>query len=213
MPPGDGVAIVGTRHPTRFGCVFADAAAKSAHQAGLAVISGLAAGIDTAAHKSALSAGAPSWAVIGSGVDVPTPIANTALAEEILASGGGLLAEVPPGTAVSRRSLLARDRIQSGLSLAVVVCQCEISSGAMHTARFAVVQQKLLIVARPRGPEARRESSSGNLALVDPAGCDPGLLAADGQIAALLESRRPVADIIVGSPEELAALWERLRPG
>lgn len=212
LPPADAVAIVGTRHPTRFGRSVAEAAAGSAVHAGLAVVSGLAAGIDTVAHESALAAGGRTWAVIGSGVDVPTPICNGPLAEQIVASGGGLIAEVPPGTPVSRRNLVARDRIQSGLSLVVVICQCELSSGAMHTARFAAVQGRLLVVARPKGPEAAGNASSGNLVLTDPNGCDPALLSATGTAAELIRARRPMADVVVEGREGLVKLWGRLRP-
>lgn len=210
-PPPAAVAIVGTRHPTHFGRTVADAAARSAVAAGLAVISGLAAGIDTIAHESALAAGGLTWAVLGSGVDLPTPRMNFALAEQIVASGGGLIAEVPPGTPVSRRRLVARDRIQSGLSLAVVICQCEIASGAMHTARFALVQGRLLVVVRPRGPDRTVTACTGNAVLADPNGCDPSLLSATGKTAELIRSRRPVADVVVDDREELADLFDRLR--
>lgn len=212
LPPAAAVAVVGTRHPSRFGRSVADAAARSAVAAGLAVISGLAAGIDTVAHESALAAGGLTWAVLGSGVDVPTPISNAALAEEIVARGGGLIAEVPLGTPVGRQQLVARDRIQSGLSLAVVICQCETSSGAMHTARFAVVQGRLLVVVRPRGPDGAVTACSGNVALADPNGCDPALLSATGRTAELLRARRPMADVVIDDREELAELFERLRP-
>lgn len=213
LPPVGAVAIVGTRHPTRFGRSVAHAAACSAVAAGLAVISGLAAGIDTVAHESALAAGGRTWAVLGSGVDVPTPVSNAVLAEEIVASGGGLLAEVPPGTPVGRRHLVARDRIQSGLSLAVVICQCEISSGAMHTARFAAIQGRLLVVVRPRGPGRAVTACTGNVALADPNGCDPALLSATGKTAELIRARRPMADVVIDSRDELAELLERLQPG
>ena len=213
LPPVGAVAIVGTRHPKRFGRSVAHAAACSAVAAGLAVISGLAAGIDTVAHESALAAGGRTWAVLGSGVDVPTPVSNAVLAEEIVASGGGLLAEVPPGTPVGRRHLVARDRIQSGLSLAVVICQCEISSGAMHTARFAAIQGRLLVVVRPRGPGRAVTACTGNVALADPNGCDPALLSATGKTAELIRARRPMADVVIDSRDELAELLERLQPG
>ena len=211
LPPVAAVAVVGTRHPTRFGRSVADAAARSAVAAGLAVVSGLAAGIDTVAHESALAAGGSTWAVIGSGVDVPTPISNAALAEEIVASGGGLIAEVPPGTPVARRQLVARDRIQSGLSLAVVICQCETSSGAMHTARFAVIQGRLLVVVRPRGPDRAVAGCTGNVVLADPNGCDPSLVSATGKIAELIRARRPMADVVIDDREELDELFEQLR--
>jgi len=204
------VAIVGTRHPTSFGRAVAAAAARSAVAAGLAVISGLAAGIDTIAHATAMSAGGLTYAVIGSGVDVPTPRSNVSLAEEIVASGGGLIAEVPPGTPASRRQLVARDRIQSGLSLAVVVCQCETSSGAMHTARFAAVQGRLLAVVRPKGPASAVRACTGNLALVDPAGCDPALLSAAGATAEIIRNRRPMADVVIEDRAGFGELWARL---
>jgi DNA processing protein len=212
LPSAAAVAIVGTRQPTSFGRRVARLAAEGAVAAGFAVISGLATGIDTVAHESALSAGGLTWAVLGSGVDLLTPSSNAALAEEIVAAGGGLVAEVPPGTPVSRRSLVARDRIQSGLSLAVVLCQCEVSSGAMHTARFAAVQGRLLAVARPRSPQHDVAACSGNLALSDPEGCDPALLSATGRTAELVRGRRPMADFVINDRDDLRELWRRLRP-
>jgi len=210
LPPPAAVAIVGTRRPTRFGREVAEVASTSAVAAGLGVVAGLAAGIDTIAHKSALAAGGRTWAVLGSGLDIPSPSANGLLAEEIVACGGGLVAEVPPGTPVSRRNLVARDRIQSGLSLAVVICQCETSSGTMHTARFAVLQGRLLVVVRPQGADATVAACSGNLALADALGCDPELLAAKGDEAELIRARRPVADVVVDSRKDLSEIWDRL---
>ena len=210
VPPPAAVAIVGTRWPTVSGRAVARAAAAGALAAGMAVISGLAAGIDTVAHETVLEKGGRTWAVIGSGVDRPTPVNNRGLAGEIVASGGGLIAEVPPGTPVSRPQLVARDRIQSALALAVVVCQCETSSGAMHTARFAVLQERILAVARPSGDEAAQRPWSGNLVLSDPGGCDPALVRANGGAAELIGSRRPMADVVFESPEELSGLWESL---
>jgi DNA processing protein len=192
---------------------MAAAAARSAVAAGFAVISGLAAGIDTVAHESALAAGGLTWAVLGSGVDVPTPSANVKLASRIVESGGGLIAEVPPETPVSTRQLVARDRIQSGLSLAVVICQCEIASGAMHTARYSVVQGRLLVVARPTGPERALPECAGNLALADLGGCDPALLSATGQVAALVRARRPTADVVFEYPDELSEVWRLVGSG
>ncbi len=210
LPPCRAVAIVGTRRPTLFGRRVAELAAHGAAGAGFAVVSGLASGVDTVAHESALEAGSPTWAVLGSGVDVPTPTSNQALAEDILEAGGGLIAEVPPGTPVSRRQLVARDRIQSGLCLAVVICQCETSSGAMHTARFAVAQGRLLVVVRPNGRERDSSACSGNMALSDPDGCDPALLSATGRTAEMIRARRPVADVVIEKGDEFAGLWERL---
>ncbi len=210
LPPSAAVAIVGTRHPTRFGAEAARAAASSAVACGLAVVSGLAAGVDTIAHEAALAAGAATWAVVGSGVDVPTPSENTALAAEIVAAGGGLIAEVPPGTPVSPGRLVARDRIQAGLSLAVLVCQCETTSGTMHTARFALRYGRLLAVVRPPGPAAAEPASSGNLALIGQGNCEPSLPEAGASAEEVMGGPGRLADVVVESDEELVALFEHL---
>ena len=210
LPPESAVAVVGTRRPTSFGRRAAVAVARSAVEAGFAVVSGLAAGIDAAAHRAALDAGGRTFAVLGSGVDVPTPVENRRLAEEIVGHGGGLLAEVPPGVGRTARALVARDRIQSGLSLAVVVCQSEVGGGAMHTARFALAQGRLLVVVRPPDDDAGLAAFTGNLALCAPEGCDPAALAATGQMAVLVAARRPVADLVLTGRGELAGLWATL---
>ena len=209
-PPERAVAIVGTRRPTAFGLWWAGLVAEAAVRAGFGVVSGLAPGVDTVAHRAALAAGGRTWAVLGSGVDVPTPPANAGLAREIATSGGGLLAEVPPGTPGSTRRRVARDRIQSGLSCAVVVCQCETSSGTMHTARFAVLQGRVLAVALAKGPDAAEWASTGNLALSDPDGCEPALVSATGKAAELVRARKPLADVVLDSAADLEAFWSRL---
>ena len=207
LPPAGSVAVVGTRHPTPRGRRVAEAVARSAVEAGLAVVSGLAAGIDTVAHRAALDAGGVTFAVLGSGLDRPTPSSNRRLAAEIVERGGGLLAEVPLGTATSARHLVARDRIQSGLSVAVVICQSELGGGALHTARFAVAEGRLLVVVRPDDREADERAWSGNRVLADPGGCDPAVLSATGKAAALVRERRPVADVVLERREGLAAVW------
>jgi DNA processing protein len=211
LPPAAAVAIVGTRTPTGFGLEFAAAAARSAVRAGLGVVSGLAPGCDTAAHRAALEAGGRTWAVIGSGVDRPTPATNARLAEAIVAGGGGVIAEVSPTTAATTRQLVARDRIQAGLSLAVVVCQSDLASGTMHTVRFAVLAGRLLAVARPAGADAEVPASAGNIALSDAAGCDPALLHARSQAARAIAARRPLADVVIDGEPDLDPLWELCR--
>jgi len=82
----------------------------------------------------------------------------------------------------------------------------------MHTARFAVVQGRLLVVVRPKGRDTAVMASSGNLALADPGGCDPALFSATGQVAELIGARHPVADVVIDDPEELAELFAKLQP-
>ncbi|HVA44121.1 MAG TPA: DNA-processing protein DprA [Acidimicrobiales bacterium] len=208
-PAGAMVAVVGTRHPDRTGLELAGRLAEELVGRGYAVVSGLAIGIDAAAHRAALDAGGRTWAVLGCGVDV-LPWAGAAdLARRIPASGG-LLAEVAPGTAVSARALVARDRLQSALSLATVVVQTDLRSGTLHTARFTVGQGRPLVVVAPPGNGPGRTAWAGNAALCDPAGCDPALLHATGTAGRLVGSRRPVADLVIEADGPWSELWELL---
>ncbi|HET6810115.1 MAG TPA: DNA-processing protein DprA [Acidimicrobiales bacterium] len=208
-PPAECVAVVGTRRPDGAGRALARAIGAAVARRGLGVVSGLAPGIDCAAHRGALGGGGATWAVVGCGVDLAAAPGDPRLVEEMLAGGGGVVAEVPPGTASSARTLVARDRIQSGLSGATVVVQTDLASGTMHTARFTVEQGRLLAVVAPPG-SGRSDVWAGNAALTAPAGCDPGVLHAKGKVAALVAARRPVADLVLAADGDLAPLWEAL---
>ena len=203
------MAVVGTRHPDRAGVELAGRLAEELVRRDYAVVSGLAIGIDTAAHQAALEAGGRTWAVLGCGVDV-LPWAGAADLVRRIPSAGGLLAEVPPRTAVSTRALVARDRLQSAMSLATVVVQTDLRSGTMHTARFTLLQDRPLVVVAPPGVAPARPAWAGNAALCDPAGCDPVLLHATGAAGRLVASRRPVADLVLGADGPWSDLWELL---
>lgn len=202
LPDQAGLAVVGTRRPTRWGRAVA---ARAAHAVpdGVPIISGLAAGIDTAAHQAALDAGQPTVAVLGGGIDRPTPAANVDLAAAIVDAGGALLSEQPPGTEPSGPTLVARNRLQSGLSSVVLPAQFVIPSGTAHTVRFAIAQQRTLLTARPTGSHAQHRMCAGNLALCDPAGIDPTVLSATGRDAAAIAGRLPCADTVVEEGDEL----------
>lgn len=213
VPEQRAVAVVGTRKPTDWSIRTACLIAESAVAHGVPVVSGLALGTDTTAHEACLAAGGVTIAVLGSGVDKPSPATNRALADRIVEAGGCLLAEVAPGTKTSARTLVARDRLQSGLSVATFVIQSGIPGGTLHTARFTIEQDRLLVVAlptRPSGPISERDPYAGNLALTDPAGCDPNVLRADGPLVAKIAARRPAADLTVSKEEDLRAVWERV---
>ena len=105
IPCAPSVAIVGTREPSSTGLKFARLAGEVSSQEGIAVVSGLALGIDTAAHEGSLSNLGVNIAVLACDVRNPTPKINGALAEQILANGGCLVAEVPPGTETEARNL------------------------------------------------------------------------------------------------------------
>ncbi len=115
-----GVAIVGSRVPSAGGRDTAFEFARAFAASGLAVISGLAAGIDGIAHAAALDAGGRTIAVLGTGVDVPYPRRNTALYQRIAATGA-IASEYPPGTGVHKGQFPRRNRIIAGLALGTLV--------------------------------------------------------------------------------------------
>jgi DNA processing protein len=132
------VAVVGTRKPSREGARVARRLGKELAARGFTIVSGLARGVDTAGHRGALAAEqGRTIAVLGCGLMEIYPPENGMLAARI-AERGCLLSEVPPETRVDRRLLLARDRIQAGLSRAVIVVQAHRECGSMVTARHAV---------------------------------------------------------------------------
>ncbi len=130
------VAVVGSRGPTAGGRDNARAFARALVEAGFAVASGLAAGIDRAAHEAALDAGGLTAAVLGTGPDVPYPREHAALLGRI-AAAGAVVSEHPPGTEARREHFPSRNRILAGLSLGTLVIEAASRSGALITARLA----------------------------------------------------------------------------
>ncbi len=136
------IAIVGTRHPSPYGVGVAEMLARDLAARRLLIISGMARGIDTCAHRGALVARMPTVAVWGTGIDVIYPKENKKLAEEILAAGGTILSEVPMGTFPAPQNFPRRNRILSGLSIAVLVVEAGENSGTRVTARCAAEQDR-----------------------------------------------------------------------
>lgn len=134
------VGIVGSRRATHYGKSMAGRLAKDLADRGMVVVSGLAYGVDTEAHRGALKAGR-TIAVLGSGVDVIYPSQNRELALEI-AENGALISEAPLGAQPDAWRFPARNRIISGLSLGVICVEVPVASGALHTATFALEQGK-----------------------------------------------------------------------
>lgn len=136
-PKAPCLAVVGTRRPTLAGIDAARRFARGFAEAGITVVSGLAVGIDSAAHAAALDGGGTTVAVLGCGLDVDYPRRNRALKARILA-GGTILTEYPAGTAPNRYNFPARNRIIAGLAMGVVVVEGAVTSGALVTARLAL---------------------------------------------------------------------------
>ncbi len=133
------VAIVGSRRMTKYGKEMAWKFSHALAKKKVTIVSGLAYGIDSVAHKAALAAGGRTIAVLGSGLDVIYPKENKKLALEII-KNGALISEFPPGTEPRGENFLIRNRIISGLSLAVLVVEGARKSGTLSTASHAANQ-------------------------------------------------------------------------
>jgi DNA processing protein len=162
----DCVAIVGTREPTEFSIVAAKKLGALFAERGYVVVSGLANGIDAAAHQGALDANGLTVAVLAHGLHTIYPAKNRKLAEAILKSNGALVSEYPWGRKISRNYFVARDRIQSGLSFGTFVVETGIEGGTMHTVRFCKDQKRTLIVLRHPSNFIDNSKTFGNTQLI-----------------------------------------------
>ena len=142
------LSVVGTREPTGKAKQAAFRLGFEAAGSGVGVVSGLAKGIDGAAHRGALAGKGSTVAVLGSGIDGVYPSTNKKLAVRILQSGGGIISEYPPGTPPLKHNFPARNRIISGMSQVTAVIQCPERSGALITADYALEQGRELVVHR-----------------------------------------------------------------
>lgn len=135
-----GIAVIGTRHPTPYGVGMAERLACDLAARGLIIFSGMARGIDTAAHRGALNAHGRTVAVLGTGVDVTYPKENQKISDQILACGGAIVSEFPMGTFPAPQNFPIRNRVISGLSIGVLVIEAGEYSGTRVTARCALEQ-------------------------------------------------------------------------
>lgn len=132
------VAVVGTRRASAYGLTHTREIAAELAQTGVCVVSGLALGIDAAAHTGALDGGGRTVAVLGSALDKPYPQENEPLMRRILESGGSVVSEYAPGTPPSRYSFLQRNRIIAGMCLGTLVTEGPRRSGALNTATWTL---------------------------------------------------------------------------
>lgn len=166
------VAIVGTRRITPYGRQVAEEVSATLARNGVTVVSGLARGVDAVAHQAAVQAGGRTLAVLGSGVDRIYPPENQRLAEQII-SHGAVISDYPIGTPPEGPNFPPRNRIISGLSLAVIVIEGNLDSGAMITATFAAEQGRELFavpgsILAPQSKGTNRLIRDGARLLLDP---------------------------------------------
>jgi DNA processing protein len=187
------IAVVGTRRPTGAGRITAGQIAEAVARVGATIVSGLAVGIDGAAHAAAVRMGTPTVAVIGGGHERLYPASHRGLARGIVRGGGAVLSEFAPDTIPTRGTFPRRNRIISGLADATVVVEAGARSGALTTAAWALEQGRglYLVPGRPGDPTV--------------AGC-----------LAFLREAGPEARIVAGVPELLDDLGlagdQRLTP-
>ena len=188
-----GVAVVGSRSATPAGRDNARTFSRALAGSGWAVSSGLAAGIDTAAHEAALEAGGRTVAVLGTGPDVPYPRANAALMARI-AADGAVVSEHPPGTGPRKEHFPTRNRILAGLTLATVVIEAAVRSGALITARLAAEagREVFAVPGSIHNPMARgchRLIRDGAALVEDPGEITAAIAAAGAELAGDLRTR------------------------
>jgi len=158
------LAVVGTRQATDYGLRITTQLVQAAARAGVGIVSGLARGIDAAAHRAALEVGGRTIAVLGTGADVPYPAGHRALHERITREGL-VLSEVPLGTKAFPGCFPKRNRIIAGLAPVTLVVEAGFKSGAQHTASVALEAGRLL--AAVPGPIDSPQSAGANLLLRD----------------------------------------------
>jgi DNA processing protein len=203
LPVAATVAIVGSRRCTPYGAKTARRLAGEAAEAGLTVVSGLARGIDTEAHRATLEAGGSTWAVLGSGLAGIYPRENAVLARRIAEKGGAVLSEFPLQAPPLAEHFPRRNRVISGLSAATVVVEGTETSGALITARLALEQGRE-VFAVP-GPADSGLSAGPHRLLRDGAGlaCSMAdVLEALPHLRAASPSGRPARSIPELDPEE-----------
>lgn len=132
------VSVVGTRRPTPYGRRVTEHIVSDLVNAGIGIVSGLAMGIDSIAHKASIELGGYTIAVLGCGIDTIYPAINKQLSKDIIDSKGAIISELPGDTPPRKHYFPARNRIIAGISLGVLVTEADWKSGTLHTANFAL---------------------------------------------------------------------------
>lgn len=158
------VAVIGARAADKYGLDAAFKLGKKFTEEGNVIVSGLAMGCDKAGHEGCLAAGGETIAIVGSGLDIVHPKENVDLQKRILDSGGLILSEQLLKTKANPSTLVARNRLQAALSDSVILAQCPLQSGSMHTMRFARQYNKKTLAVKFA---KRGNANEGNFELID----------------------------------------------
>lgn len=196
------LSVVGSRSITPYGKAVMQTLLPEVVRGGAVIVSGLALGVDAQAHQIALDNGGFTIAVLPSSVHEVYPATNRQLAQRILDNGGCLISEYPDGTDARREHFIARNRLVSGLSKAVLIIEAAEKSGTLHTANFALEQGRdvLVVPGNITSPQ-----SAGTNSLLK-AGATPVTSSADILQVLDLGSVQPQQQIFASTPEEAAIL-------
>ena len=156
------LAIVGSRKVSAYGTTATLRLAGEAARQGITVVSGLALGVDGLAHRATVDAGGKTIAVMAGGLSNISPATNRQLAEDILRSGGAIVTEYELEAQPFKMSFVARDRLISGLSDAVLITEAAVKSGSLHTANFALEQGRA-VMAVPGNITSELSAGTNNL--------------------------------------------------
>ncbi len=221
-PDDKQIAIVGTRHATEAGRLFTNRLAADLAEAGITVVSGMAEGIDSAAHRGALKGGGRTIAVWGTPLDKVFPASNRQLAEQIRKQGA-TYSEYFPGVEINPANFSERNRIISGLSEGVVVVEAGRKSGALITAKYALEQGRELF-AVPGHPHADKSIGTNDLVrmgarlLTDANDIFEELPRLKGEVSAkkfkqlpdLTDMERNLVDYLSGGPQQIDQLCRKV---
>ncbi len=157
LPDSITIACIGIRKPTEFGIYACNKITEMFVNNGFTIISGMALGIDTVAHKAAIKAGGHTVAVLASGLDTIYPKENEELLNEILENNGCIISEHPQKIPITKQNLVSRNRIITGLSLGTICMQAKLNGGSIRACKYALAQSRPLFFPVP--PEALRHES------------------------------------------------------
>lgn len=171
--PNNRLAVVGSRAATTYGKTITTQLAERAARLGVIIISGLAFGVDSLAHRAALQAAGKTIAVMPCGLDSVYPRSHRGLAKQILQSGGLLVSEYPKNTPPHKHNFIARNRLISALSEAVLIPEAAEKSGSLHTAQFALEQGRDVMavpgdINRPLSAGTNNLIKSGAMVVTEP---------------------------------------------
>lgn len=203
------LSVIGSRRATPYGLAVTRELAGDAAQKGIVIVSGMALGIDGAAHKAALEAGGKTVAVLPCGLDRFYPATHNSLGRRIVEKGGAIITEYPEGTDPRRENFIERNRLVSGISQALLVVEAAERSGTLHTVNFALEQGKT-VLAVPGNITSPISKGTNNLIK---AGATPVTDVSDILAAMNISEKPQQTELLTADTEEELVVLRLLQDG